>query len=184
MSVELRQLKDAVTGQPFVPVTHWDAVSNKPNIDGSLNSINASLNTLDASIKNINIPIKSITGEAGLAEYANSEFVAVFVSDPDENGNVNIDASVKVVTLVDASNGHNGLAIVQDVYQELSNAEQVIATTQIQIANKMGLDSSLNLVWSTESGLTENITIKDVIENILSQISLLNARIDSLQQPQ
>ena len=51
MSIELRQLKDAVTGQPFVPVTHWDAISNKPNIDGSLNSINASLNALDTSVK-------------------------------------------------------------------------------------------------------------------------------------
>lgn len=182
MSVELRQLKDAVTGQPFVPVTHWDAVGNKPNIDGSLNSINASLNALDTSIKNIGIPIKSITGETGLTEYANSEFVAVSVSEPDENGNVNVDASVKAVTLANASNGHNGLAIAEDVYKELVDVEEVIATAQIQIANKIGLDSSLNLIWSEESGLSENITIKNAIENILSQISILNARIDSLQQ--
>lgn len=59
MSVELRQLKDVVTGQPFVPVTHWDAVSNKPNIDGSLNSINASLNALDASVKALDVSIKN-----------------------------------------------------------------------------------------------------------------------------
>ncbi len=60
MSVELRQLKDAVTGQPFVPVTHWDAVSNKPNIDGSLNSINASLNALDASVNALDASIKAL----------------------------------------------------------------------------------------------------------------------------
>ena len=32
MSVEVRQLKDKKTEQPFVPLTHWDAVSNKPFI--------------------------------------------------------------------------------------------------------------------------------------------------------
>lgn len=31
MSVEIRQLKDA-NGYVFVPMTHWDAVSNKPDI--------------------------------------------------------------------------------------------------------------------------------------------------------
>lgn len=31
MSVEIRQLKDE-NGQVFVPLTHWDAVSNKPDI--------------------------------------------------------------------------------------------------------------------------------------------------------
>lgn len=179
MSVELRQLKDAVTGQPFVPITHWDAISNKPNIDGSLNSINASLNVLDASvktldasvnaldasIKNINIPIKSITGETGLEEYANSEFVAVSVSEPDENGNVNIDASVKVVTLADASNGYNGLASSLDIYNNLSNAEEVIASVISKLNYTIGLDVSANLVWSEESGLTED-TIKEAIEYV------------------
>lgn len=33
MPVEIRQLKDRETEEFFVPVTHWDAVSNKPNID-------------------------------------------------------------------------------------------------------------------------------------------------------
>jgi hypothetical protein len=32
MAVEIRQLKDKGTDEPFVPVTHWDAVSNKPDI--------------------------------------------------------------------------------------------------------------------------------------------------------
>ena len=32
MAVEVRQLKDRGTGESFVPLTHWDAVSNKPNL--------------------------------------------------------------------------------------------------------------------------------------------------------
>lgn len=32
MAVEIRQLKDKGTGEVFVPVTHWDAVSGKPDI--------------------------------------------------------------------------------------------------------------------------------------------------------
>ena len=103
MSVELRQLKDAVTGLPFVPVTHWNAVSNKPNIDGSLNSINASLNALDAS--------------------------------------------------------------TIDIYNNLSNAEEVIATIISKLNYTIGFDSSANLVWSEESGLTTD-TIKAAIEQL------------------
>ena len=176
MSVELRQLKDAVTGLPFVPVTHWDAISNKPNIDGSLNSVNASLNALDASvkaldvsIKNIDIPIKSITSETGLTEYANSSFVAVSASQPDQNGNVNIDASVKVVTLADASNGYDGLASSSDIYNNLSNTEEVMATVISKLNYTIGLDASVNLVWSEESGLNED-TIKEAIEGIAESI--------------
>lgn len=33
MSVEVRQLRDRETGNVFVPVTHWDAVANKPSFD-------------------------------------------------------------------------------------------------------------------------------------------------------
>lgn len=32
MSVEIRQLKDKNTNTVFVPVTHWDAVANKPDL--------------------------------------------------------------------------------------------------------------------------------------------------------
>ena len=32
MAVEIRQLKDKGTGTPFVPITHWDAVSGKPDM--------------------------------------------------------------------------------------------------------------------------------------------------------
>lgn len=31
MATIVKQLKDKGTGQPFVPVTHWDAISNKPD---------------------------------------------------------------------------------------------------------------------------------------------------------
>lgn len=30
MSVDVRQLKDKGTGESFVPITHWTAISNKP----------------------------------------------------------------------------------------------------------------------------------------------------------
>ena len=30
MNVEVKQLKDTQTGEVFVPLTHWDAVANKP----------------------------------------------------------------------------------------------------------------------------------------------------------
>ena len=84
-----------------------------------------------------------------------------------------------IITLADASNGLTGLAIAQDVYKELVNNEEVIASAQIQIANKVGLDSSLNLVWSEESGITSN-NIKDTIENVNSSISNINSSISDL----
>lgn len=77
MSVELRQLKDAVTGLPFVPVTHWSAISNKPNIDGSLNSINASLNALDASLNTLDASVKALDASVKTLDTSikNDEFV-------------------------------------------------------------------------------------------------------------
>ena len=32
MAVEIRQLKDKGTDEPFVPVTTWEAIGNKPNV--------------------------------------------------------------------------------------------------------------------------------------------------------
>ena len=32
MAVEIRQLKDKGTNEEFVPITHWNAVSNKPDL--------------------------------------------------------------------------------------------------------------------------------------------------------
>lgn len=30
MNIEVKQLKDTSTGEVFVPLTHWDAIANKP----------------------------------------------------------------------------------------------------------------------------------------------------------
>lgn len=30
MNIEVKQLKDTQTGEVFVPLTHWDAIANKP----------------------------------------------------------------------------------------------------------------------------------------------------------
>ena len=59
--------------------------------------------------------------------------------------------------------------MAEDVYKELVDTEEVITTAQIRIANKVGLDSSFNLVWSEESGITEE-NIKDAVENIAENI--------------
>jgi hypothetical protein len=32
MAVEIRQLKDKGTDEPFVPVTAWEAIGNKPDV--------------------------------------------------------------------------------------------------------------------------------------------------------
>ena len=99
------------------------------------------------------------------------------------NGQITSSVGVITASLVDASNGSIGLAMAQDVYKELVDVEEVIASTQIQIANKVGLDSSFNLVWSEESGITEE-NIKDAVENILlninSSISDINSSISNI----
>ena len=99
------------------------------------------------------------------------------------NGQINSSVGVITASLADASNGSIGLAMAQDVYKELVDVEEVITTAQIQIANKVGLDSSLNLVWSEESGITEK-NIKEAVENILlninSSISGINSSISNI----
>ena len=39
MSVDIKQLKDHTTGLPFVPMTHWDAVANKPTIPSNTSDL-------------------------------------------------------------------------------------------------------------------------------------------------
>lgn len=36
MPVKIKQLKEKGTGTPFVPVTHWDAISGKPDFGNPL----------------------------------------------------------------------------------------------------------------------------------------------------
>ena len=160
----------------------WEMIgSTTINLDDyyTKDEIDSSISIIDSSIKTISINALNdslIVNNSSILFNSDTNYIHLSASDN------NLSLNSCIITLSDASNGSTGLAIAQDVYKELVNVEEVIATSQIHIANKIGLDSSLNLSWGEESGLTENITIKDAIENILSQISILNARIDSLQK--
>ena len=56
MAVEIRQLKDKGTNTEFVPVTHWDAISNKPTIPSKTSDLaNDSGFITQSQIPNISI---------------------------------------------------------------------------------------------------------------------------------
>ena len=148
-----------------------DDYYTKEEIDSSISVINSSIQNISINALNDSL----IVSNSSISFNSDTSYIHLSAGD----NKLLLNSSI--ITLADASNGLTGLAIAEDVYKELVDVEEVIATSQIQIANKVGLDSSLNLSWSEESGLSEE-TIKEDIENILSQISLLNARIDSLQQ--
>lgn len=62
MNVEIKQLKDTQTGEVFVPLTHWDAVANKPE--------NIAKETTSQEILNVisNIPLSQIAKEDTVKE--------------------------------------------------------------------------------------------------------------------
>ena len=124
MSVELRQLKDAITKQPFVPVTHWDAVSNKPDIDGSINDINTRIDEL-------NTGVRSVTGDGSISINPNDDYVAVSASS-DASGNITLNSSVQLANAITLSTGSSaqstGLATdgyVKDYFTESLLWEQI-----------------------------------------------------------
>ena len=76
----------------------------------------------------------------------------------------NIIISASTATLVDASNGSTGLALVQDIYQNIVTVEKVTATAIATMAETLGMDSSLSVEWSEESGIPEGTDYKTAIE--------------------
>ena len=144
--------------------------SSIPDIDSIISNINSSITNINSSISNISINALNdslIVNNSSISFSSDTNYIYLSAS----NNNLAVNSSI--ITLTDASNGLTGLAIAQDIYKELVVAEDVIASAQIQMANNVGLDTSFNLVWSEESGLTEE-NIKEAIENILSQISMLD----------
>lgn len=85
----------------------------------------------------------------------------------DETGRV-ISASVgvKTATLVDASNGIDGLATAIDVYKELTAVEETMAEANTKMSNTIGLESDYSVTWSTASGIPANTTIVAAIEKV------------------
>lgn len=85
----------------------------------------------------------------------------------DESGRV-ITASVgvKTATLEDASNGSIGLAMAEDVYNELTAVEQTVATAITTMSNTVGLNSDYSVTWSTASGIATDTTIVKAIEEV------------------
>lgn len=62
MSVEVRQLTDRGTGESFVPITHWNAVSTKPNV--VINSPAGSVSDSDLQVQAV-IPTVDLTSDSG-----------------------------------------------------------------------------------------------------------------------
>ena len=62
MPVEIRQLKDRETEEFFVPVTHWDAVSTKPNV--VINSPAGSVSDSDLQVQAV-VPVIDLTSDSG-----------------------------------------------------------------------------------------------------------------------
>jgi len=75
MSINIKKLKD-YSGTEFIPVTHWDAVLNKPTISGSQGEI-AVLNTDGNWIVSSGQTIEDITGTPPMVSVTYAELVAM-----------------------------------------------------------------------------------------------------------
>lgn len=56
MNVEVKQLKDTQTGEVFVPLTHWDAVANKPEDIAKESTLLTESQAIQDKIDNIELP--------------------------------------------------------------------------------------------------------------------------------
>ena len=73
---------------------------------------------------------------------------------------------VKTATLIDASNGTDGLATAKDVYKELTAVENVIAAANATMSNTIGLNPDYSVTWSDESGIALDTSIVKAIEEV------------------
>lgn len=76
---------------------------------------------------------------------------------------------VKTATLADAANGSTGLATAEDVYEELTKVEEVMATANAAMATTIGLNSDYSVNWSTASGISPDTSIVKAIEEVAAQ---------------
>lgn len=88
----------------------------------------------------------------------------------DNTGRI-ISSSVGVIvgTLADASDGgdnYKALADARDVYERLTEVEQVIATAQTTMADTLGMESDFSVDWTSGLGFDEGDTYKDAIEKV------------------
>ena len=79
---------------------------------------------------------------------------------------ISASVGVKTATLANASNGSTGLAMAEDVYNELTAVEQTMATANTTMSNTIGLNSDYSVTWSTASGIAPDTTIVKAIEDV------------------
>ena len=77
---------------------------------------------------------------------------------------ISASVGVKTATLADASNGSTGLAMAEDVYNELTAVEQTVATAITTMSNTVGLNSDYSVTWSQASGIAATTIVKAIEE--------------------
>jgi hypothetical protein len=127
------------------------------NGDQSVKVSTLAFSDLEAAIANANSAIQDVVVDSSTPEYLDTN-VTVSAS------TATIEIGVKTATLADASNGSTGLAMAEDVYAELTKVEEVMATSVTTMADTLGLDSSLGVTWSAQSGIPSDATYKEAIE--------------------
>jgi len=110
---------------------------------GSFVDAKAVKDLVDAKAAEVKV---SATLNSSTPDYVNASAVV------DAAGRV-ISASVgvKTATLADASNGSIGLAMAKDVYDELTEVEEVMAAANAAMAKTVGLNPDYSVTWSTAS---------------------------------
>ena len=170
----IQEVNAAATQNTYVTISVEDGA------DPSTKDVSAVLSVVDTSAKLSTVAATgSLVDALAVKEFVEGEIAAipevemtldsstptyVTTSATVSNGAITAEVGVKTATLADASNGSTGLATAEDVYAELSKVEEVTATSITAMGNTLGLDSSLGVTWSAQSGIPSDATYKEAIE--------------------
>lgn len=148
-----RNLDGAVTAGAALDSSHLVVGTGAQGIK----TIGVTAEDLANAIANANNALQTVTASTSTGEYVTIEVAR-------NTSTANVSVGVITATLADASNGSTGLAMAEDVYDELTKVEEVMATSVTTMADTLGLDSSLGVTWSAQSGIDPTATYKEAIE--------------------
>ena len=127
------------------------------NGDQSVKVSTLAFSDLETAIVNANSALQTVTASTSTGDYVTIEAAK-------NASTINVSVGVVTATLADASNGSIGLAMAEDVYAELTKVEEVMATSVTTMSDTLGLDSSLGVTWSAQSGIPAGTDYKTAIE--------------------
>lgn len=193
MNIEVKQLKDTQTGEVFVPLTHWDAVANKPEDIAKESTVVDKTQELQTTLNSINNNVTSskdiLNGKLGdIHNYLISRFDQVYsylVSRFDQIHQFIANRADAILSQISLTRGDvtgaksEILGKVGDVINRQSDFDNVNAARTRDVINTVNAQAQAlsQQMLDNTNGVTQEVTNK-----ILNELSLLAAIVKDMEE--